>query len=477
MKKVLTIIVFVLVIGALKAQQVAMFNHYFYKPMVYNPAFTGIDEAPHLMLINHTQWSGFKGGPQYNLLTFDGNIINKNTGLGVVISSDRKGVNSRVGGNVSYSYKIRFKEKIFLQLGLSVGAINQSIDYSKASIENPNDPSLFINSQNKTTFDANAGLAFVAKGLEIGFAAPQIANNKINYVSFNDSRTFYTQSRHYIGSLKYKFILPKKTDISISPQLLTRYLPGAPLQYDANLNVEWKNKFWVGATYKNDYAIGLNLGVTLFKQLSIGYCYDYITGSINKYSGLSHEIMLSFKFNKKKSKTEEEKENAELARLKSQNLNKILIERLLKKIEEVLDKDNPTPQEIQALMEEISSFFDDESTDPNQEVLNKYYQSLKNQAHGELNVLVKGKIIFNDNPYPSSQDFSNTNISVIDLSTKEIIATSTPSKDGKYFLILKPAKKYQITVEKTGYKPYSKPFTLSGTTESYEMSQEIRLDK
>jgi type IX secretion system PorP/SprF family membrane protein len=475
MKRVVIIIVFVLVIGVLKAQQVAMFNHYFYKPMVYNPALTGINEAPHLMLINHTQWSGFKGGPQYNLLTFDGNIINKNTGLGVIISSDRKGVNSRIGGNISYSYKIRFKEKIFLQLGLSVGVINQSIDYSKAIIENPNDPSLFINSQNKTTFDANAGLAFVAKGLEIGFAAPQIANNKISYVSYNNSRTFYTQSRHYMGSLKYKFTLPKKNNISISPQMLTRYLPSAPIQYDASLNFDWQDKYWIGATYKNDYAIGLNLGVTLFKKLSIGYNYDYIIGNINKYLGLSHEIMLSFKFNKKKSRTEVEKENAELEKLRSQDLNKILIEKLLKKIEMVLDKDNPTPQEIQALMEEISSFFDDESTDPNQQILKKYYQSLKNQAQGELNVLVKGKIILSDNS--SNPDYSDITITVIDLSTKKIIITYSPSKYGKYFIMLKPANKYQITFEKEGYKTYSKPFTLSGTPESYEMSQEIILEK
>lgn len=475
MRSGLVIIAFFISVIALKAQQVVMFNHYFYKPMVNNPAYTGINEAPHLMLINHTQWSGFKGGPQYNLLSFDGTIINQNTGLGVVISSDRKGVNNRIGGNVSYSYKIRFKEKIFLQLGLSLGAINQSIDYSKASIENPNDPSLFINSQNKTTFDANAGLVFVAKGLEIGFAAPQIANNKINYVSYNDSRTFYTQSRHYMGSLKYQFVLPKKTDISISPQILTRYLLNAPIQYDANINFDWQNKFWIGATYKNNYAIGLNLGVTLFKKLSIGYSYDYITGSINKYSGLSHEIMLSFKFNKKKTKSEEEKENAELERLRAQDLNKILIERLLKKIEIVLDKDNPTPQEIQALMEEISSFFDDDSTDPNQQILNKYYESLKHQAQGELNVLVKGKITLSDNQ--SSPDFSDIYITVIDLNTKKVVATSNPTKFGKYFIILKPANKYQITAEKKGYKTYIKPFTLSGTTESYEMSQEIILDK
>jgi type IX secretion system PorP/SprF family membrane protein len=477
MKRVFNIIVFVLMIGVLNAQQIVMFNHYFYKPMVYNPAFTGTSDAPNLMLINHTQWTGFKGGPQYNILTFDGNLINKNTGLGINIISDKKGVNSRIGGNISYSYKIRFKNKIHLQLGLSVGVVNQSIDFSKASVENQNDPSLFTNSQNKTTFDANAGLAFIFKDLEFGFAIPQALNNKLKYVSTYDARTLYTQSRHYMSSLKYKFfILPAKKEISISPQVLMRYLPNTPLQYDANVNFDWQNKFWLGATYKSNYAIGLNLGVVLFKQFSIGYSYDYITGSINKYAGLSHEIMLNIKFNKKKDKTELERENAEITKLKSQNLNKLLIQKLLKKVETVLDKDNPTSQEIAALMEEISAFFNDDSTDPIQETLNRYYKSLKNQAQGELNVLIKGKIILENDE--NNNDYSKTKITITDISTKKIMATCSPTlKDGKYFIILKPAKKYSIKIEKEGFQTYIKSFSLSGTPESYEINQEIKLIK
>ena len=77
MNKKLNILLFVLMSSILYSQQVVMFNHYFYKPMSYNPAFTGTSDAPNLMLINHTQWTGFKGGPQYNILTFDGNVINK----------------------------------------------------------------------------------------------------------------------------------------------------------------------------------------------------------------------------------------------------------------------------------------------------------------------------------------------------------------------------------------------------------------
>ncbi len=480
MNKKLNILLFVLISSILYSQQVVMFNHYFYKPMSYNPAYTGTSDAPNLMLINHTQWTGFKGGPQYNILTFDENVINKNTGLGISIVSDKKGVNNRIGGSVSYSYKLKLKEKIHLQLGLSLGAINQSVDYSKAVIENYNDPSLFSNSQNKTTFDANAGLAFIYNAFEFGFSVPQIANNKINYVSTNDTRTFYTQSRHYLSSMKYKFIASKTKEISITPQALVRYLPNAPLQYDANVNVDWQNKVWIGAAYKSKYAIGLNLGVVLFKRFTIGYSYDYILGNLNKYAGLSHEILLNFKFIKKKKEIEkistEQSEDEELLRMSNQDLNKILIENITKKIENLLDKGNATPEEIHALLDEIASFLDSESTDPAQETLRKYYNSLKKQAQGEINVLIKGKIVFEGNE--TNPDFTKTKITIIDLATKKTIANSTPSfKDGKYYIILKPAKKYQITVESEGYQKYSKILSLSGTSESYEMSQEIRLVK
>ena len=474
MKLIYKIIILAMMIRVANAQQVVMFNHYFYKPMINNPAYTGIDNAPNVMLVNHTQWTGFKGGPQYNILSFDGRLINKNTGLGITIISDKKGINNRVGGNIFYSYRLHFKNKINLQLGLSAGAINQSIDYSKAIVENPNDPSLFYNTQSKTSFDANVGFAFIYKDFDFGFAVPQIANNKISYVSNNDTRTFYTQSRHYMSSVKYKFLLSKAKEVSITPQVLTRYLPNAPIQYDINTKVDWQNKVWVGATYRNNYAVGLNLGVVLFKRMTIGYSYDYVLGNLNKNAGLSHEIMLNFKFIKKE-KTPEQIEDELLKKLTGQDLNKILIQRLLKKIETVLDKEKTTPEELQALAEEISSFLDETSTDPIQATLNKYYKSLKNQAQGELNVLVKGKIIIEGNEL--NPDFSKAKITIIDLGTRKVEAISTPAKDGKYYVILKPGKKYEFIIENEGYKKHTQTLSLSVTTESYEMSQEIRLTK
>jgi type IX secretion system PorP/SprF family membrane protein len=300
LKRIVKIIALLFIGGNLFSQQVGMYAHYFYKPMFYNPAFTGFDQSANAMLINRTQWAGIKGAPQLNILTVDGNLANNKAGVGATLISDRKGINYRVGGNLSYSYRVEFNETTRLHFGVSLGVIDQTIDYSKASIEDITDPTLFSYAQRKTILDVNAGLAFVMKGLEVGFAIPQLLGNKFNYAGDTDVRTYYTQARHIMGSIKYKFFISEEKGISIAPQALVRIVPKAPLQYDGNLNFEWKDKFWLGATYKSKYAIGINAGIILHKQITIGYAYDVITGNIGKYSGISHEVMLNFRIGKSK---------------------------------------------------------------------------------------------------------------------------------------------------------------------------------
>lgn len=470
-------ILFVVFVLKSNAQQVVMFSHYFQQPMLYNPSAAGSKGATNLMLINHTQWTGFKGAPQYNILAVDGNLFNKNTGVGLSLISDKKGISSRLSGNLFYSYKLKFNSKSHLMLGISAGAVNQSINLSNATYENPNDPYLFSNTQQTTSFDANAGLTLVAKDFEFGFAVPQFAGNKLGYTSDTNLRTFYTHARHFMTTAKYKFLISKKKNISVSPLALVRYVPNAPVQYDANINFDFKNVFWLGATYKSNYAVGANLGVTLFKSLSIGYSYDFMIGNISKYGGLSHEIMLSYKFVKRINKdTLTDKDREMLAEMRQKDLNKLILQNLLKKIEALLDKGNPTQEEINALMEEISAFFD--GTDPTEEemqkIVKKYYKAVKQP--GELHVLIKGSVKYEDKP--DATNFSDIIINVTDLGTDQIVATCRPtSKAGKYFMILKPGKKYRITAESEGYQKLIRNFSPDGSVESYEMSQEIILKK
>jgi len=291
---------FVFICNFSKAQQIGMYSHYFYKPLIYNPAFTGADDEPNALLISRAQWTDFKDAPQLTLFTIDGNLMNKKVGIGLGLTNDRKGITNRTGGNLYYSYRLVINDDMRLMFGLSLGIIDQTTDFSKALVESNNDPTLYTDSQHKTSFDASAGLAFFWKGLEFGAAIPQIAGNKITYAANANVRAYYAQARHYMISAKYKFFIAKEKGISLAPEGLVRFVPNTPFQFDGTVNLDWKDKFWIGTSYKSNYAASANVGFCMYKQLCVGYSYDFIIGSIGKYAGMSHEIMVNFKFGKKK---------------------------------------------------------------------------------------------------------------------------------------------------------------------------------
>jgi len=322
---------------SLNAQQVGMYNHYFYKPLFYNPAFSGNNEVTEAMMLNRTQWTNFNNAPQLNILTLDGLLQSKKVGLGLTLISDRRGINKRSGGNISYAYRLKIGEDAKLLFGISAGMISHTIDFSKAFSENTNDPMLFTSQQQKTSFDGNAGIVFVWKGLEVAASAPQIIGNKFSYVDNTSGiRTSYVQSRHFMSSIKYQIPIVKEKEISLTPLALVRIVPGGPMQYDANLNLDWKNKFWIGATYKSNYAVSANVGICLYKQLSIGYSYEFLMGNISKYAGLSHEIIVNFAFGKKKKSEEQEPQvnnHNEIYEHKIDSLNTELTETQQKEIE------------------------------------------------------------------------------------------------------------------------------------------------
>jgi len=352
-------IFFWLVVGA-RAQQVGMYNHYFFNPVVYNPAFAGSGEDVRATLMSRAQWAGFRNAPQLNMFVLDGPLKDKKIGLGLLLLSDRRGINRRTGGNVSYSYSFNFSEEARLLLGISAGVINHSIDFSEAVAEDYSDPTLFFSAQQRTVIDGNAGLAFIWKGLEFGMAAPQLFENKINYPDNTGTRTSYAQKRHYMASLKYKFSLSEEKGISLAPQVLVRLVPNTPFQFDGNLNLEWKEKFWIGATYKSSYAVSANAGVYLHRKFCVGYSYEFITGSVGSYSGLSHELMMSFKFGggKEEKPPKEEvlpDEKPVSAELRVDSLQGVLgesqekIKELNKKLNEQSKKQQQTQEQVEAL--------------------------------------------------------------------------------------------------------------------------------
>lgn len=303
-KKIYISILFFSCLLTLQAQQIGIYSHAFYKPMINNPAFAGSGESTNAMLISRSQWIDFKNAPQLNIFTFDGMLPNKKMGLGVDLFTDKKGISNKIGGNLYYSYWLKINEETKLTFGVALGLTDHTLHYSEAIIEDPSDPFIIGASQRETSINANAGIGFIWKKLEFGVAVPQLLGNALEYQDNTTGKAYYSLARHYQGTLKYSFLLLKDKQIFLTPFAAVHFLPNAPFQYDANLNLEWKDKFWIGATYKSDYAVAANAGICISKKFYVGYSYDIIIGNIGQYSGMSHELMLNFVFGKTKDKEE-----------------------------------------------------------------------------------------------------------------------------------------------------------------------------
>ena len=351
MKRVRNILLIIVLALGSRAQQVGMYNHYFFKPMVYNPAFAGAGTHCHAMLLSRAQWANFAGAPQLNIFTLDGPVKKNKIGLGATFMNDRRGITIRNSGSLAYSYRLSFNEQTYILLGLSAGVVSHAIDYNKAVAEDYSDPTLMGGMQQRTGFDASAGFAFIWKGLQIGAAAPQLLANRLNFVDDTTTRTYYTHARHYMASARYRITLSKEKDIGIAPQFLMRMAPAAPMQFDGNLTLDWADKFWLGATYKSNYAISINAGVWAYRRLAIGYSYEVITAGIGQYAGISHEIMVNFKFGGKRGDPEtpepEETSNEEKATAYQERIDS-LQQALSENQEQIWELNNKLAQQSKA---------------------------------------------------------------------------------------------------------------------------------
>ena len=309
---------------------------------------TGSENYSKIFLIHKDQWTSIPGMPVSNSATFDSPVNNK-IGLGISLHNDTKGFNSRTGAYGYYSYKLIISDSCKLMFGLSLGIVDDRMNFSKAIVQNQNDPYLLNTPQRNTLLDSKAGIMFVLRKLELGFSALQLTGNSLqntNNIGLNN------MSRHLYVSSKYTFIINEEKNITFYPFVLVRMVSGSPFQYDINAVINWKNKAWLGATYRNNYAIAMSGGIKLFKNLSLGYAYDFITNSLNSYGGLSHEIIIGYAFADRKTR----KHNKEIHAI-SKNLRR-RGDSIIKQLNKCFEKKEHTSnkEDIQKIDEEIDKF-------------------------------------------------------------------------------------------------------------------------
>lgn len=296
MKKFILILFVVLLNSTSKAQQDAMISQYMFNGLFLNPAYSGSHKYVTSSLLHRTQWVNFPGAPKTALLAIDGLVPGKseNMGIGLIVANDRIGATEQTDIFANYSYQLKLK-KGKLAFGLKAGASNYIFKSDAVTVWDSND-NVFPARKSVWLPKFGFGVYYFHEKWYAGLSIPTlVAYDPHHNFSFDVNKSSFL-NRHYYAYGGYVFKLNE--EFKLKPSALIKYLPAAPVQADINLNLLYKDHFWIGASYRSMAAIVFMVEYQTNSRFRVGYAYDLTTTKIKKYSTGTHEIMIGYDFGK-----------------------------------------------------------------------------------------------------------------------------------------------------------------------------------
>jgi len=270
------------------AQQEQTFTQYMFATSVYNPGFTGSQNAICAGAIMKQQWVGIEGAPTVYAVSIESPVKLLRGGLGGTIITDKIGAYNTTSVKLNYSYHKKIGDAL-LGVGLGLGIVNHKIDYSLFNVSG-DDPYLAGSEEESgMIFDIDAGLYFQkADKWYIG-----LSSKRLNQGTMEISGGVTALARSYYATGGYYLKFERMPQLVISPSLFLAYTQDAPLLINAGLVGEYNKMFWAGVVYMHENAIGIMAGVN-YKNIKVGYAYDVNITPLK--NGGSHEIRLGYCF-------------------------------------------------------------------------------------------------------------------------------------------------------------------------------------
>lgn len=282
------------------AQQQVMFTQYMFNQLALNPAYAGIHEGISTSFLARHQWVGFEGAPRTQTFSIHSPLKYRAIGLGAVLVRDQIGITDQFGGHFSYSYRIRVTKGSQLSFGLQASFNQYSADFTS----NPNnDPNLAGQNINDLSLNFGAGVMWHSDKFYLGFSLPQVLNSNlgdgfstVDPITGDPIEDQAQLIRHYFLTAGYVF--PINRNLKFKPNVMMKWVQGAPLQFDLNANFLISEILWLGVSYRSLDSFDALVQIQISPQFQIGYAYDfYTTTELNQVNSGSHEIMINYIFN------------------------------------------------------------------------------------------------------------------------------------------------------------------------------------
>ncbi len=312
MKRPVFILLFFLSGSLAFGQQLPLFSQYLYNKYLINPAVAGSDGYTSVSLTAREQWVGYSGAPRTFSFSWQTRVLKKSfilkqtrvkrelyrpksdgkVGFGGYVFSDKNGLVSRTGFQLSYAYHTWVQRSTQLSFGLALTGYYYKIDERQINFEDPNEPWL-NNDLRKGVFvpDMSFGVYLLNAKYSLGFSADQLseASAKFGGAAYKN----YTMNRQYYIFGSYDF--NSGTAVILQPSFLLKMSDQLKPQADIGATYIYNEGFWAGLAFRTSGALIANIGVK-YQNIYFGYAFDFTMQEIQRITFGTHEITIALKF-------------------------------------------------------------------------------------------------------------------------------------------------------------------------------------
>ena len=303
--------------SAIQAQQIEEFSLIRENAVALNPAMVGIHGFLAGEATFRKQFTQLNGSPYTAYLMMEGQVADKNFGIGGSMIQDQTGPTGKTGVTLSASYQLKLGKKYkyaassvghynteadhMITFGLSVSLMQFRLNGSELQPNQAGDPQLYTSNAYKLTPDVAFGVYYQwMDHLYAGFSVPQIMGLNVNY-NGRDGVSAIKTVQHINVLLGGKIVVVKHI-FSIDPVAGFRWVDHAPAQGDIGTRLTFLDGIWVGGTYRSMSTFVIDAGLEIKGMVRLCYAYDYHFASYSSDIGPTHELTLAFRFNRQNPK-------------------------------------------------------------------------------------------------------------------------------------------------------------------------------
>lgn len=313
MKKLLVLIGFLSLGFAVNAQQELLLSQQYFSRINKNPAGIGNIEDIDLFLLGHYQYAGVEDAPKTLLLNAQTFISQINSGVGFTFSHDNLGITrSFTNAKLVYSYGLRINDEMLVSLGLSAGILGTSFDVNEYIFDDEAEwGDLGIEEKEEYGYDKHVRFD-MDFGVEFTFRENLLAGFSITHLTGGNDPTTLRTGSHLYWYARYLFNINDKWDIA---PMLTYMHHQKTNVLEVNVSAFYNRFIWGGITWHPDMSQKFStnpLAITIgaeYKRFRLGYTFDYAFGDVSRLAGTSHEVMLSYSIERKKTSSAASRED------------------------------------------------------------------------------------------------------------------------------------------------------------------------